>query len=80
MLMTARANAAALKAKLFRGFADASRLSIVEALLRQTAATEVRVDGGGIREGVVVAMARRGPEWRRGLAELLVASRRRATR
>jgi exopolyphosphatase/guanosine-5'-triphosphate,3'-diphosphate pyrophosphatase len=55
-------------------------ISIVEALLRQTAATEVHVDGGGIREGVVVALARRGPEWRRGLAELLVAPRRRATR
>src|SRR3989304_2600296 len=32
MLMTAQANAVALKAKLFRGFADPSRLSIVEAL------------------------------------------------
>lgn len=32
MLMTAQASAVALKAKLFRGFADASRLSIVEAL------------------------------------------------
>src|SRR3972149_5314872 len=32
MLMTAQANAVALKAKLFKGFADPSRLSIVEAL------------------------------------------------
>ena len=32
MLMTAQTNAVALKAKLFRGFADRSRLSIVEAL------------------------------------------------
>ncbi len=32
MLMTAQPNAVALKAKLFRGFADPSRLSIVEAL------------------------------------------------
>ncbi len=32
MLMTAQTNAVALKAKLFRGFADPSRLSIVEVL------------------------------------------------
>ncbi len=32
MLMTAQANGVALKAKLLRGFADPSRLSIVEAL------------------------------------------------
>ena len=32
MLMTAQAQAAGLKAKLFRGFADPSRLSILDAL------------------------------------------------
>jgi len=34
MLMTAQKNATALKAKLFRGLADPSRLSIMEALRR----------------------------------------------
>jgi len=55
-------------------------IAIIEALLQQTAASEVRVDDGGIREGVIIALARRGPGWRGKLVELLAEPRRPATR
>ena len=46
-------------------------LSILEALLTHTTASVAVVDRGGIREGLVVALARSGPRWRSDLADLV---------
>ena len=46
-------------------------ISILEALLRHTNASVAVVDRGGIREGLVVAMARAGARWRTKLSELV---------
>lgn len=50
-------------------------LAILEALLQQTGVTDLRVDRGGIREGVIVAEALGGSEWRAALGELVRAQR-----
>lgn len=50
-------------------------LSILEALLQQTGVTDLAVDRGGIREGVIVAEARGGSTWRAALSDLVRAQR-----
>jgi exopolyphosphatase/pppGpp-phosphohydrolase len=50
-------------------------LSILEALLQQTGVTDLRVDRGGIREGVIIAEALGGSSWRGALADLVRAQR-----
>ena len=50
MLMTARAQSAGLKAKLFRGFADPSRLGILEALRRGPLTVSNIVDTTGLSQ------------------------------
>lgn len=46
-------------------------LAIVEALMRGTGVERAIVDKGGIREGLVVAIARSGSEWREELPRLV---------
>ena len=46
-------------------------ISILEALLKHTTASVALVDRGGIREGLVVALARSGPRWRAELVRLV---------
>ena len=46
-------------------------ISILEALLKHTTASVALVDRGGIREGLVVALARSGLRWRAELARLV---------
>jgi len=50
-------------------------IAIIEALLHQTGADELVVDHGGIREGLIIASARRGSSWRGQLTELVGESR-----
>jgi exopolyphosphatase/guanosine-5'-triphosphate,3'-diphosphate pyrophosphatase len=50
-------------------------IAIVEALLQRTTAREVTVDRGGIREGLVVAVARAGDGWREVLPALVMETR-----
>ena len=50
-------------------------IAIVEALLQRTTAREVTVDRGGIREGLVVAVARAGDGWRESLPTLVMETR-----
>ncbi|MFZ9608079.1 MAG: hypothetical protein ACO3BX_03195 [Candidatus Limnocylindrus sp.] len=50
-------------------------LSILEALLQQTGVTDLRVDRGGIREGVIIAEALGGSTWRGALGDLVRAQR-----
>ncbi|MFO0221283.1 MAG: hypothetical protein ACK51I_00225 [Chloroflexota bacterium] len=50
-------------------------LSILEALLQQTGVTDLRVDRGGIREGVIIAEALGGSSWRGALGDLVRAQR-----
>lgn len=50
-------------------------IAIVEALLQRTTAREVTVDRGGIREGLVVAVARAGDGWREALPTLVMETR-----
>jgi len=50
-------------------------IAIVEALLQRTTAREVTVDRGGIREGLVVAVARAGNGWREALPTLVMETR-----
>jgi exopolyphosphatase/guanosine-5'-triphosphate,3'-diphosphate pyrophosphatase len=50
-------------------------IAIVEALLQRTTAREVSVDRGGIREGLVVAVARAGDGWRQALPTLVMETR-----
>jgi exopolyphosphatase/guanosine-5'-triphosphate,3'-diphosphate pyrophosphatase len=50
-------------------------IAIVEALLQRTTAREVTVDRGGIREGLVVAVARAGDGWRDALPTLVMETR-----
>ena len=50
-------------------------LSILEALLQQTGVRDLRVDRGGIREGVIIAEARGGSAWRASLGDLVSAQR-----
>lgn len=50
-------------------------IAIVEALLQRTTAREVSVDRGGIREGLVVAVARAGDGWRDALPTLVMETR-----
>jgi exopolyphosphatase/guanosine-5'-triphosphate,3'-diphosphate pyrophosphatase len=50
-------------------------IAIVEALLQRTTAREVTVDRGGIREGLVVAVARAGDGWREALPALVMETR-----
>jgi exopolyphosphatase/pppGpp-phosphohydrolase len=50
-------------------------IAIVEALLQRTTAREVTVDRGGIREGLVVAVARAGDGWRQALPALVMETR-----
>jgi exopolyphosphatase/pppGpp-phosphohydrolase len=50
-------------------------LAILEALLQHTEVTDLSVDRGGIREGVIIAEARAGSDWRSSLS-LLVTSQR----
>ena len=50
-------------------------IAIVEALLQRTTAHEVSVDRGGIREGLVVAVARAGEGWREALPTLVMETR-----
>jgi exopolyphosphatase/guanosine-5'-triphosphate,3'-diphosphate pyrophosphatase len=50
-------------------------ITIVEALLQRTTAREVTVDRGGIREGLVVAVARAGDGWREALPALVMETR-----
>ncbi|MFM8628629.1 MAG: hypothetical protein ACKOC3_00735 [Candidatus Limnocylindrus sp.] len=50
-------------------------LSILEALLQQTGVTDLRVDRGGIREGVIIAEALGGSSWRSALGDLVRAQR-----
>ena len=50
-------------------------LTILEALLQQTGVTDLRVDRGGIREGVIIAEARGGSQWRGSLGDLVKAQR-----
>ncbi len=50
-------------------------LAILEALLQQADVTDLRVDGGGIREGVIKAEALGGPSWRSQLSDLVSAQR-----
>ena len=50
-------------------------IAIVEALLQRTTARQVTVDRGGIREGLVVAVARAGHGWRGALPELVMETR-----
>src|SRR5574340_1280256 len=50
MLMTARAQSAGLKAKLFRGFADPSRLGILEALRRGPLTVSDIVEATGLSQ------------------------------
>ena len=50
-------------------------IAIVEALLQRTTARQVTVDRGGIREGLVVAVARAGHGWRDALPELVMETR-----
>jgi exopolyphosphatase/guanosine-5'-triphosphate,3'-diphosphate pyrophosphatase len=47
-------------------------ISILEALLRHTTASVAVVDRGGIREGLVVALARSGADWRSELIDLVI--------
>ena len=50
-------------------------IAIVEALLQRTTARIVTVDHGGIREGLVVAVARAGDGWRDALPTLVMETR-----
>jgi exopolyphosphatase/guanosine-5'-triphosphate,3'-diphosphate pyrophosphatase len=50
-------------------------LSILEALLQQTGVTDLRIDRGGIREGVIIAEALGGSKWRGALSDLVRAQR-----
>lgn len=50
-------------------------IAIVEALLQRTTARQVTVDRGGIREGLVVAVARAGRGWRDALPDLVMETR-----
>lgn len=50
-------------------------IAIVEALLQRTTAREVTVDRGGIREGLVIAVARAGDGWRDALPTLVMETR-----
>lgn len=50
-------------------------IAIVEALLQRTTARQVTVDRGGIREGLVVAVARAGDGWREVLPTLVMETR-----
>jgi exopolyphosphatase/guanosine-5'-triphosphate,3'-diphosphate pyrophosphatase len=55
-------------------------IAIVEALLQRTTAREVTVDRGGIREGLVVAVARAGDGWREVLPTLVMETRANSSR
>jgi exopolyphosphatase / guanosine-5'-triphosphate,3'-diphosphate pyrophosphatase len=55
-------------------------IAIVEALLQRTTARVVTVDRGGIREGLVVAVARSGEGWREALPALVMETRESALR
>ena len=50
-------------------------LTILEALLKQTDVTNLSVDRGGIREGVIIAEALGGSDWRNSLASLVTSQR-----
>jgi len=50
-------------------------IAIVEALLQRTTARLVTVDRGGIREGLVVAVARAGGAWQEALQALVMETR-----
>jgi exopolyphosphatase/guanosine-5'-triphosphate,3'-diphosphate pyrophosphatase len=50
-------------------------IAIVEALLQRVPVREVVVDRGGIREGLVVAVARAGHNWRSALSDLVMDTR-----
>lgn len=50
-------------------------IAIVEALLQRTTARQVSVDRGGIREGLVVAVARAGDGWQEALSDLVMETR-----
>lgn len=53
MLLTRTVDATSLKAKLFRGFADGSRLSILEALSQGPATVSVLVETTGLSQSNV---------------------------
>src|SRR5215203_6162043 len=53
MLLTRTVDATSLKAKLFRGFADASRLSILEALRQGPATVSAVVEATGLSQSNV---------------------------
>ena len=53
MLLTQSMNAAALKAKLFRGFADSSRLAILEALHNGSSTVSTVVEKTGLSQSNV---------------------------
>ncbi len=53
MLLTRTVDAASLKAKLFRGFADGSRLSILEALRSGPATVSALVEATGLSQSNV---------------------------
>ena len=53
MLMTAKPQATALKAKLFRGFSDPSRLSILEVLRRGSLTVTDIAEGTGLSQSNV---------------------------
>lgn len=55
-------------------------IAIVEALLQRMTARQVSVDRGGIREGLVVAVARAGDGWREALPTLVMETRESSTR
>ena len=50
-------------------------LAILEALLQHTEVTDVSVDRGGIREGVIIAEVRGGATWRHELGSLVASHR-----
>jgi exopolyphosphatase/pppGpp-phosphohydrolase len=50
-------------------------IAIVEALLQRTTAHVVTVDRGGIREGLVIAVARASERWREALPTLVMEAR-----
>ena len=50
-------------------------LAILEALLQHTEVTDLSVDRGGIREGVIIAEALAGSDWRNSLSSLVTSQR-----